>query len=181
MPTACLRSVSFTGEKLMCHPLMPSCRCMVRFVKSNAVKTATSIFLNRRLAFFLFLTVFAWASCSRKVIFQESPVVPAATGTVKMKRDQNNNYALTVRVANLAEPVRLTPSKKHYIVWLETEDNGVKNIGQLVSSSGLFSKKLKASLEAVTPYKPRRVFITAEYETEIQYPGPQVVLRSNSF
>lgn len=144
------------------------------------MKTATS-FLNLRQASIVFLSVFLWASCARKVHFQESQAVPAATGTVKMKRDQNNNYALTIRVANLAEPERLSPSKEYYVVWLETEDNGVKNIGQLVSSSGLFSKKLKASLEAVTPFKPRRVFITAEYETEIQYPGPQLVLRSNSF
>lgn len=161
---------------------MLSCYGVFRFVESMAVKTTTLTASNRRLAsFLLLLTVFAWIACARKVIFQESPVVPAATGTVKMKRDQNNNYALAIRVANLAEPERLSPSKKYYVVWLETEDNGIKNIGQLVTSSGLFSKKLKASMEAVTPFKPRRIFITAEYETAIQYPGQQMVLRSNSF
>ena len=127
------------------------------------------------------LAVVILSSCARKVVFQSSPVVPAATGTVKMKRDNNNNYALTIRVRNLADPEQLNPPKKYYIVWMESEYNGVKNLGQLRSSTGFLSKKLKAELNAVTPYRPRSIFITAEFETEIQYPGPDVVLRSNTF
>jgi hypothetical protein len=154
----------------------------VSFAKTNLVKTIRIARSNRTLFFLTFsFAVFVLTSCSHKVVFQSSSVVPAATGTVKMKHDKNENYTLKIRVNGLVDPERLIPSKKFYIVWMESEYNGVKNLGQLRSSSGLFSKKLKAELDAVTPFRPRSVFITSEYETAIQYPGPDIVLRSNNF
>ena len=130
------------------------------------------------IAFFL---VFSLGSCARKIVFQTSPIVPAAQGFVKVKKDKNNNYALQIDVRNLAEPRRLDPPKQTYVVWIETERNGTKNIGQMNSPSGLFSSKLKASLTAVTPFKPISVFITAEDNADIRYPGMQVVLRTRTF
>lgn len=136
-----------------------------------------TLFYTALLAF----VTFAFASCAKKIVFSASPIVPAAQGKVKMKQDKNNNYALDIKVTNLAEPERLEPARKYYVVWIETESNGTKNIGQLVSSTGFLSKKLKASLEAVTSFKPTRVFITAEDDASIQYPGMQVVLRTDRF
>lgn len=62
---------------------------------------------------------------------------------------------------------------------METEKNGRKNIGQLKTSSGLFSRTLKSSLETVTSFKPVNFIITAEDEGNIQNPGGQVVLKTN--
>jgi hypothetical protein len=62
-----------------------------------------------------------------------------------------------------------------------TEQNGRKNIGQLKTSTGLFSSKLKSSLETVSTFKPSGFFITAEDDANIQYPGGQVVLRTGDF
>lgn len=129
----------------------------------------------------MFFIIFSFSSCSRKITFATSSVVPAAQGDVKIKKDQNKNYDLEVTLIGLAESKRLSPPKQTYVVWIETENNGTKNIGQMNSSSGFLSSKLKASLHAVTSFKPTRVFITAEDDGNIQYPGMQVVLRTDSF
>lgn len=129
----------------------------------------------------LFCSVLFLTSCAKKVVFPESSMVPAAQGRVKVKKDKNNNYALSVRVENLPKPENLTPAHEDYVVWMETQNGSVKNIGRLVSSSGMFSKKMRASLETVSPFQPARVFITAEDNAGVQYPGGDVVLRTKSF
>lgn len=127
------------------------------------------------------LVLFYFSSCAKKINFQSSSVVPAARGEVKVKKDNNNNYNIKISVKNLAEPKRLQPSKNMYVVWMETEDNVTKNIGQINSSTGLLSSKLKASFETVSSIKPTKIFITAEDDASIQYPGMQVVLTTNNF
>lgn len=127
------------------------------------------------------LLVLLIGSCARKVHFNTSTVVPAAQGKVKVKKDNNNNYSIALDVTNLAEPKRLQPPMQVYVVWAETERNGVQNLGQLNTSSGLLSNKLKASLETNTPFKPTRIFITAEDQANIQYPNSYVVLNTNNF
>ncbi len=116
------------------------------------------------------------SACSRKVSFQNSTVVPAAEGSVKLKKDFNNNYEIKIFLANLAEPERLEPRKGHYVVWMESDNNYIKNIGQINTSTGFMSSKLKASFETVTAVKPTRIYITAEDDPGVQYPGSQVVL-----
>lgn len=119
-------------------------------------------------------------SCARKIRFTNSVVTPAAEGYVKIKKDKNKNYALDIRVNNLASPKRLQPPKQTYVVWIETA-NGGKNIGQMSSASGLFTSSLKASLKTVTSFKPTRLYITAEDNGDIQYPGLQSVLMTDQF
>lgn len=118
------------------------------------------------------------SSCAKKLRFATSPVVPAAEGKVKYKKDDNGNYSIDVKVYNLADPHKLTPSKNTYVLWMETERSNVQNLGQIVSETGWFSSARKATLEAVTPFKPRGFFITAEDNPAVTYPGPQVVLRT---
>jgi len=140
-------------------------------------------FKNRNLsllAVLLFLS-FSLSSCAKKVRFITSQVVPAARGYAKISRDDNKNYAIDVEIENLAEPKRLQPAKSAYVVWVETADNGIKNLGQLKSSSGFFTSGLTGTLESVTPFKPKRVFITAEDRTNIDYPGSQAVLGTKTF
>ena len=122
----------------------------------------------------------ALGSCATKTKFQTSTVVPAASGEVKVKRDNNNNYKIEIDVENLAEPNRLPQPQNVYVVWAETPQ-GVQNLGQLKTSTGLFSSKLKASLEAVSPYKPTRVFVTAEGGPSVTTPGYYTVLNTTNF
>jgi hypothetical protein len=123
----------------------------------------------------------ALTSCARKIRFTNSLVVPAAEGSVKLKKDKNNNYTIDLSVTNLAAPQRLSPPKQTYIVWMETEGSGTKNIGLLNSSSSLFSSALKSSLKTVTAFKPVRIYITAEDNSTTQYPAGQVVLNTTNF
>lgn len=98
-----------------------------------------------------------------------------------MKKDNNNNYKLEVSVSNLAPPNRLQPPHSTYVVWIDTEQNGVQNLGQLTSESGFLSKALKAEMTAITPYKPTRLFVTAEDNAAITYPSAVVVLSTDRF
>ena len=129
----------------------------------------------------LIFAAFILQSCASKYAFSTSPVVPAAEGAVKVKKDGNNNYNVNVEVKRLAEPKRLTPARQLYVVWMETEKNGTKNIGQLKTSSGIFSSTLKSNLETVSPFKPVSFMITAEDEADVQYPGSQIVLKTNGY
>lgn len=121
------------------------------------------------------------SSCARKVSFQTSSVVPGAQGSVKLKKDNNSNYQIQVFLSNLAEPGRLTPPKSNYVVWMESDNNYIKNIGQINTSSSFMSKRLTSSFETVSAVKPTKIYITAEDDPSTQYPSTQVVLSTNQF
>lgn len=136
---------------------------------------------SRRLIVTVFpiITLLLFTSCAGKNEFLSSSVVPAARGFVKVKKDKNKNYVIQLQVDYLAEAERLQPPKKTYVVWLVTDQDGTKNIGQLSSSTKALSTKLKASFESVSPHKPVRVFITAENDATISYPGLQTILSTD--
>jgi hypothetical protein len=127
------------------------------------------------------MIVFSFNSCATSVSFLNSSVVPAARGSVKVKRDSNKNYVIQISMTDLAEVSRLQPSKLTYIVWMVTDRDLTKNIGQLNSSKGFMSKQLKGSFKTVSSDKPVKIFITAEDDASIQYPGSQVVLSTDRF
>jgi hypothetical protein len=118
------------------------------------------------------------SSCSRPTTFQTSSVVPAAEGTISLKKDKNKNYVINIDLFNLAEVDRLTPPRKVYVVWMESAEGRFKNLGQINSSHEGLAKKLKASFETVSPVKPIKIFITAEDESGVNFPGTIVVLQS---
>jgi hypothetical protein len=93
-------------------------------------------------------------------------VAPAATIKVKEKKDKNENTVVSVMANNLASAERLDPSKKVFVVWITTQNNGVKNLGQLMHENAK-----KSSLEATTAFDPLDVFITAEDRGNITYPS----------
>lgn len=121
------------------------------------------------------LAVFTFTSCSKKLSFTSSSIVPAAEGTVTIKTDRNKNHTIEVIVKNLAHPAQLTPPKKNYVVWMITDSDEAQHIGQLRVSTGWLSKSLKGSLTTVTSFKPQSVFITAEEDEHVKYPGLTVL------
>ena len=127
------------------------------------------------------LLLFSLTSCAKKIAFLTSSVVPAARGQVTVKKDDNKNYAIKVKIDNLAEAKRLEPSKNTYVVWMETDESMVKNIGQIKSDNQFISSKLKATFETVTAFKPTKIFITAEDNSDTQYPGNQFILETKRF
>lgn len=147
-------------------------------MKATKLNSFTASVLSLATALLLTLLI---QSCAKKHVFSTSTIVPAAEGSVKVKKDKNSNYNIDLSVIRLADPKRLSPSKEMYIVWMETEQNGTKNIGQLKTSSGMLSKTLKSSLKTVSSFKPIRIFITAEDDATVQYPGGQTVLNTDNF
>ena len=62
-----------------------------------------------------------------------------------------------------------------------TDREITKNVGQLNSSRGIMSKQLKGSFKTVSSSRPIKIFITAEDDAGIQYPGAQVILTTDKF
>lgn len=149
----------------------------------NYMRRFSFSFLKTGFSFLLLTILFSLtiSSCSRKFRFENSSLAPNAEGQVKVKKDHNKNYAITVKTVNLAEPEKLDPPSSLYVVWMQTEFNGTKNVGQIKTSSGLFSKKLKASISTVSPFKPVQVFITGEENGNVSYPSLQRVLTTGLF
>ena len=116
------------------------------------------------------------SACSKKINLNNSYRVPAARGFIKIKKDRNSNYAIDIKVSNLAEAERLQAGKKVYIVWLVADNEHPKNIGMINSSTKPLSKKLSADFHSVSPVKPDKVFITAEEDGSVERPGDFVVL-----
>lgn len=141
----------------------------------------TTMIKNIFFVVFTAMILFSFTSCVTKAKFESSTVVPAAQGFVKVNKDKNNNYSIQVEVTNLAESSRLTPAKRTYVVWLVSDQNETKNLGQFNTSSKMFSKRLNASFKTVTSYKPIKLFITAEDEETIQYPSGVLILTTNRF
>ena len=121
------------------------------------------------------------SSAQKKVSFNTSTVVPGAEGVVKVKKDKNGNYDIEINIENLPDPKKLTPSKKVYVTWVETREKGAKNIGQLKSSTGLFSKVRRASITTISIYKPVKIFVTAEDDGGTEDPGDVIVLTTDSY
>lgn len=120
----------------------------------------------------LLCTMILFASCASKKVFPISNVTPAAKISVKVNEDNNGNKEINVKARYLTSPDRLTPSREVYIIWLQTEENGLLNLGQLETDSST-----KASFTSVTAYKPKEIFITAEDNLAIKYPTGQEISR----
>ncbi|MDO9255340.1 MAG: hypothetical protein Q7U54_07510 [Bacteroidales bacterium] len=147
------------------------------------MKPSKLITLTRNivLTVFTMAMVFTFSSCATKAKFAISTVAPAARGDIKVTTDKNKNYKIKIEIFELAEVERLQPARKSYVVWLVADNFETKNIGRITSSTGTFSKKLKASFETVTSFKPTKIFITAEDDSDVSYPSTEVVLSTDTF
>jgi hypothetical protein len=147
-------------------------------MKSKRLNILTRCFF---IGIFTVVVIFLFGSCTSPVRFLTSSVVPAAQGDIKLKMDKNKNYAIQIKISDMADVTRLQPSKRTYVVWMITDQGLTKNIGQLNSTTSLLSKRHKAELKTVSSFKPAKVFITAEDEEGVQNPGTQVVLSTDKF
>lgn len=112
----------------------------------------------------------------KKNIFLTSSITPAARGGVSVKSDKNKNHVITKNITYLAEPARLTPPMKTYVVWLVTSDEVTQNIGQIKSTNGLM-----VSFQTGSSFKPKRIYITAKDDGDLTFSISQVVLTIANF
>jgi hypothetical protein len=114
------------------------------------------------------------SSCGSTTKFPTSNITPAAEIVAKTKTDKNNNTVIEVIAKNLASADRLSPPKNNYVVWITTDDNGTKNIGQLNIKNGS-----KAVLKTSTPFTVKDIYITAEESGSISYPTGVEISRTS--
>ncbi len=126
----------------------------------------------------LFLCATVLPSCAKKIVLTNTGIAPAAQANAKIKQGKDKNYEIQVKATHLAPSMKLNPPKKTYVIWMVTEINGTKNIGQFQSGTSLLSKTLKGSIKTITSFKPMSFFITAEDEAKINYPGNMIILKS---
>jgi hypothetical protein len=121
----------------------------------------------------LFITlIFILTSCATTTKFPTSSIVPAAEIVAKIKQDKNKNYAIEIVAKNLASPDRLSPPKNNYSVWMVTEKNETKNLGQLINKNAK-----KAVLKTTTPFQVVEIFITTEERGDSSYPSGDEITR----
>ena len=125
------------------------------------------------------IMIFSFSECTAQKEFLSSSIVPAARGTVSVKRDKFNNYIIKLKITNLAEATRLSPPKNTYVVWMVTDENLTRNLGQVRTSSSMFSKKLNLNFETKTVFRPVRIFITAENDAVVQFPNSETILTTD--
>ena len=122
---------------------------------------------------FTVITFLVLFSCATSVKFPVSEVTPGARINARIHTDKNENINVDISAKYLASPERLTPSRTTYVVWVETVSNGIINIGQLQSKSSQKSK-----LEAITPFEPVEIFITAENDGSVKEPQGELISKA---
>lgn len=118
----------------------------------------------------------SFTSCSKKVFFLQSSVVPAAQGYLNVTKDKSENYVIQIELKNFAGAERLEPSNRTYVVWMVTERESAVNIGRISTTNAL-----NASFKTLTSFRPTKVFITAEEQENVKYPGSMVILTTDRF
>lgn len=129
----------------------------------------------------LIFSMLLFSSCSKRISFPPSAVVPGVEPQAKVKKTDDGDYRISLDVNHLVRPEQLSPPKNHYVVWINTEDQGLKNIGELKNRSGMFANTRRASFERTIGFKPTQIFVTSENSTDVQFPGDQTVFRSETF
>lgn len=112
---------------------------------------------------------------SQSFNFNTSSIVPAAEAKVIIRKD-DFNYKISVTVKYLADADRLQPAKKMYVVWLVSEQSYTINLGVIESSV-----KSSSSLNTITAFKPKSIFITAEDQNDILRPAGVTILETSDF
>jgi len=114
------------------------------------------------------------AGCATTTKFPISTVAPAAEISAKKTLDKNKNYVVELVALNLTSPERLNPPKNHYNVWIVTEQNDYKNLGQVMNANAK-----KVVFRTLTPFNPKEIILTAEDEGNRLMPAGIEIARTS--
>lgn len=118
----------------------------------------------------LFLAIWPFSS-GKDYHLTASNIVPAASGNVKVQKDDNGNEKLDIKVSNLADPTRLVPPEQVYVVWVRPSGGDAVKQGALSVDNSL-----DGELKVVTTSRNFDVFVTAEPSAGVSMPsGPEVL------
>jgi len=114
------------------------------------------------------------AGCASSAKFPVSTVAPAAVITAKKTLDKNKNYVVELVALNLTSPERLNPPKDHYNVWIVTEQNEYKNLGQIMNVNAK-----RGYFKTLSPFNPQVIILTAEDEGNRPMPAGIEIARAS--
>jgi hypothetical protein len=114
------------------------------------------------------------AGCATTTKFPISTVAPAAEISAKKTMDKNKNYVIELVALNLTSTDRLNPPKNHYNVWIVTEQNDYKNLGQVMNANAK-----KVVFKTLTPFNPKEIILTAEDEGNRLMPAGIEIARTS--
>jgi hypothetical protein len=114
------------------------------------------------------------AGCATTAKFPISTVAPAAEISAKKTMDKNKNYVIELVALNLTSTDRLNPPKNHYNVWIVTEQNDYKNLGQVMNANAK-----KVVFKTLTPFNPKEIILTAEDEGNRLMPAGIEIARTS--
>jgi hypothetical protein len=114
------------------------------------------------------------AGCATTAKFPISTVAPAAEISAKKTMDKNKNYVIELVALNLTSTDRLNPPKNHYNVWIVTEQNEYKNLGQVMNANAK-----KVVFKTLTPFNPKEIILTAEDEGNRLMPAGIEIARTS--
>jgi hypothetical protein len=157
---------------------------------ANKNNTNSKNILSGVIATLLLISVY---SCAKKTVATAKPESPAETpaaivvpeenkGQVQIKRDVNSNYVIHISLKDLEAVNTAEPSsKKAYIVWMNSDKQLVKSLGQISSKTGWLSDRSKSSFESVSELKPTKIFITEEDDAMVKVPGKKIIWSTKRF
>jgi lipopolysaccharide export LptBFGC system permease protein LptF len=114
------------------------------------------------------------AGCATTAKFPISTVAPAAEISAKKTMDENKNYVIELVELNLTSTDRLNTPKNHYNVWIVTEQNDYKNLGQVMNANAK-----KVVFKTLTPFNPKEIILTAEDEGNRLMPAGIEIARTS--
>jgi FlaG/FlaF family flagellin (archaellin) len=91
---------------------------------------------------------------------------PASEGTVQVKKTDNGNTGVSIRVKHVAPASRLAPDAKVDVVWIEPTNGAPQNVGAMN-----LDDNLEGSLETTTPHARFRVVVTPEASGQAEKPS----------
>ena len=113
-------------------------------------------------------------SCATTAKFPVSTVAPAAEISAKKTMDKNKNYVIELLALNLTSTDHLNPPKNHYNVWIVTEQNEYKNLGQIMNVNAK-----KGYFKTLSPFNPQVIILTAEDEGNRPMPAGIEIARAS--
>ena len=114
------------------------------------------------------------AGCATSAKFPISTVAPAAVITAKKTVDKNKNYVIELVALHLSSADRLNPPKNHYSVWIVTEQNEYKNLGQIMNVNAK-----RGYFKTLSPFNPQVIILTAEDERNRPMPAGIEIARAS--
>ncbi len=110
----------------------------------------------------------------RTIHLMAGSTTPGAHGTAQVKKSNNRNTDLDIKVHALADPSSLTPAENVYVVWIQPPGQSPQNLGQIA-----VNHKEEGELHTETANQAFKVFITAEQNAKAQMPEGTKVLSAD--